>query len=125
MRWFASLILMIALSFNTPNVCAHALGTDERPATSQEMMRSMADHADMTHDMSHVNHEIPDGHSNHCPDGCVGGEGCQGCSAIPSAILFSHDFGLPTVPEAPKTQAISLILKTSLLLDPPPPKHLS
>lgn len=122
MRLLASLFLMIALSLNTPSFCAHALGMDEPQATSQETMYDMADHAHMNHDMSQMNHDIPDGHANHCPDGCDGGQDCQGCSAISSAIFASNDLGLHAVPDTLKSWAMTHPIQVSTLLDPPPPK---
>lgn len=125
MRRLASLFLLIALSFNTPNICAHALGADEPQAVSQEMMHDFVDHTQMRHDISQTEHDAPGEHSQHCPDGCEGGTDCQGCTAIPSAIFTSNDLGVPAVPDTLKTWAMVRPIHFSALLDPPPPKHLS
>jgi len=125
MRLLASLFLMIAMSFNTPSICAHALGMDELQAASQEVVQDMADHAHMKHEMPQMEHEMPDGHSNHCPDGCDGGKDCQGCNAISSLIFSNDDLSFRAFPDTRKTWAKRHLTQASMLLDPPPPKFLS
>lgn len=124
MRLIASLFLLIALSFNTPNICAHAAGMDELSAPAQMMMHDMSGHGHMSADTK-MEHDMPEGQSNHCPDGCDGSENCQGCHAISPAVFSKADMGGPAMSDIVKIWVRADLFQATLPLDPPPPRPLS
>lgn len=125
MKLVSALILMISIMFSGPNVCAHAIGVDEVPSTqSSHASHDMSAHAEMGHDMTQDHNNMSTDHSNHCEDGCDGGEDCNGCSAVSSAIVSSGFFGPNALPTLDLAWVSAQSLQTLMHLDPPPPKVL-
>ena len=120
MKLLASLILMIAMAFNGPSFCAHALNAD---TTDMSTAQEMPGH-DMNHHMQEHDDQMTVDHGGHCPDDCDGGNDCQGCSAVAAAIVANAESPASATPTPVRTLRITGFLQTLFALDPPPPKTL-
>ena len=130
------------------NNCAHALSVTMDNAVKVPSMGSLDHHQTMsghgeieshqtvdhhggTH---HEDHENPAQHQNskhsddqsnhadHCPAGCEGGEGCQGCGIVSAVIITMSYFQKQAMPIIVPAFYTKHIAQMTVLLDPPPPK---
>ena len=129
-KLLSSLLFAVAVLFNGPTVCAHALtghGTAEVAMEHGAGMAHGADHA--MHGGAHADTDETAPMSDHhdkggCNNNCEGGAACDGCTVVAGALNDVINLSSGHSPVVLDDMTAQGFFTQSLALEPPPPRLL-
>ncbi len=125
MNIFLATLLIIAMALGGERECAHAFSAIPGDGSMAHDVSDPHSHHGMDHSANQMDHGASDHHDNHCPDECMGGTDCAGCSVLSPAIFVENAADTTQVFSDVYARLAYGITQIGRVLDPPPPKFTS
>ena len=128
MKLFGVVLLLLSLLNGAERPCPHASQAQSVKEDCHEMVDVSAaheEHAGMTSQAGGHHHSMPDQPDQHCPNGCEGGQDCNGCIALAATVPSAVEGFANPIHDCVSSRSLKRAVATPSFLDPPPPKSAS